>query len=388
MASQIETFMFFDNSGWSKSFPTQLDSAQTLILVFGASNYLDCPEPIEELVRAFPKSHILGCSTSGEIHGASLYDQSLSVAIVSFQTTTLKNISVSLDTKNNVDAFKVGRSIAEQLTLEAECKLQGILLFSDGLLVNGSELIAGLNSILPPSVIISGGLAGDGTAFKQTWTIHSGLPQSGKISAVGLYGDNLHIQHGCQGGWDIFGPEREVTRSQGNVLFELDGKPALELYKKYLGTQAHGLPATALHFPLSLKVAGGESVVRTILAVDEDNQSMTFAGDIPTRSMVQLMKANFGRLVEGASSAALEVQSQFLPDQPSPKTLLSIAISCVGRRLVLGEYIEDELEATLDGLPIGTQQVGFYSYGEISPHANGHCDFHNQTMTLTTLFES
>lgn len=387
MASQIETFMFLDTSGWSKTFPTQLDSNQTLILVFGASNYLDCPEPIEELVQAFPKSQVLGCSTSGEIYGASLYDQSLSVAVISFQTTKLKNISLSLDT-NGLDAFKVGQLIAQKLTLEPESELQGILLFSDGLLVNGSELIAGLNSILPPSVVITGGLAGDGTAFKQTWTIHSGLPQSGKVSAVGLYGDKLHIQHGCQGGWDIFGPERQVTRSQGNVLFELDGKPALELYKKYLGNQADGLPATALHFPLSLRTKNGESVVRTILAVDEDQQSMTFAGDIPLRSMVQLMKANFGRLIEGASSAAMEVQSQFLTDDPTPQTMLCIAISCVGRRLVLGEYIEDELEATLGGLPLGAQQVGFYSYGEISPHANGHSDFHNQTMTLTTLFES
>lgn len=388
MASQIETFMFLDTSGWSKTFPTQLDSNQTLILVFGASNYLDCPEPIEELVQAFPKSHVLGCSTSGEIHGASLFDHSLSVAIICFQKTQLKNISISLETSNHYDAYGVGRLIAEELMSEVNGKLRGILLFSDGLLVNGSELIAGLNSILPPSVVIAGGLAGDGTDFKRTWTIHAGLPKSAMVSAVGLYGDDLKMNYGCQGGWDIFGPEREVTRSQGNVLFELDGKPALELYKKYLGNQANGLPATALHFPLSLRTKDGESVVRTVLAVDEDQQSMTFAGDIPIRSMVQLMKANFSRLIEGASSAALEVQTQFLTGRPSPQAMLCIAISCVGRRLVLGEYIEDELEATLEGLPLGTQQVGFYSYGEISPHANGHCDFHNQTMTLTTLFES
>ncbi len=388
MASQIESLMFLDTSGWSKTFPLHLDSSQTLILVFGASNYLDCPEPIEELVQAFPKSQVLGCSTSGEIHGASLFDHSLSVAIIRFQKTHLKNISLSLDANNGLNAFKVGQLIAQKLTLEPESGLRGILLFSDGLLVNGTELIAGLNSILPPSVVISGGLAGDGTAFKRTWTIDSGLPKSGMVSAVGLYGDDLNMNHGCQGGWDIFGPEREVTRSQGNVLFELDGKPALELYKKYLGNQADGLPASALHFPLSLRTKDGESVVRTILAVDEDQQSMTFAGDIPFRSMVQLMKANFGRLIEGASSAAMEVQSQFLTKDLVSQTMLCIAISCVGRRLVLGEYIEDELEATLEALPFGAQQVGFYSYGEISPHASGHCDFHNQTMTLTTLFES
>jgi hypothetical protein len=60
----------------------------------------------------------------------------------------------------------------------------------------------------------------------------------------------------------------------------------------------------------------------------------------------------------------------------------------VGRRLVLGSRTEEEIEATLEVLPKGTQQIGFYSYGEISPYTAGTCDLHNQTMTLTTLSEA
>jgi hypothetical protein len=196
----------------------------------------------------------------------------------------------------------------------------------------------------------------------------------------------VRVGHGSKGGWDIFGPERLVTRAEGNVLYELDGRPALELYKSYLGDRAAGLPATGLLFPLSLR-SGEEGderrLVRTILAVDEAAQSLTFAGDIPTGSRVQLMRANFDRLVEGAASAAAMTALRGAAEGP----VLSVAISCVGRRLVLGERTEEETEATLEALPPGAQQVGFYSYGELSPFAAGRCDLHNQTMTLTTLWE-
>ena len=188
-----------------------------------------------------------------------------------------------------------------------------------------------------------------------------------------------------KGGWDRFGPERTVTRSEGNVLFELDGKPALDLYKTYLGERASGLPATALLFPLALRARAGEekSLVRTILAVDESARSLTFAGDVPQGSLAQLMRANFDRLVDGAEGAALMTRGRC----GKGRSTLAVAISCVGRRLVLGERTEEELEAVGDVLPEGARVLGFYSYGEISPFATGRCDLHNQTMTLTTLQE-
>jgi hypothetical protein len=234
-------------------------------------------------------------------------------------------------------------------------------------------------------VVVTGGLAGDGDRFNRTWVIKDGKPQSDCISAVGLYGEKLHMGHGSKGGWDTFGPERVITRSEGNILYELDGKPALQLYKTYLGDRAAGLPATGLLFPLALRANADDekSIVRTILAVDEEAQTLTFAGDVPQGSLAQLMKANFDRLVDGAKQAA----TMSLNSEVNGGPVLSIAISCVGRRLVLGQRTEAELEATLNVLPDNTQQIGFYSYGEISPFASGYCDLHNQTMTLTTISE-
>ena len=194
----------------------------------------------------------------------------------------------------------------------------------------------------------------------------------------------MRVGHGSRGGWDIFGPERTVTRARDNVLYELDGRPALALYKEYLGERAAGLPATALRFPLALRERGGDSkvLVRTVLSVEERDQSMTFAGSVPEGHKAQLMRANFERLIEGASEAALRAKGN-----DTDAGTLAIAISCVGRRLILGERVEEEIEAVLDELPAGTRQIGFYSYGEIAPFAAGHSDLHNQTMTLTTISE-
>jgi hypothetical protein len=183
----------------------------------------------------------------------------------------------------------------------------------------------------------------------------------------------------------MLGPEREVTRSDANVLYELDGHPALDLYKEYLGEQADGLPATGLLFPLAIRneAEADGNTVRTILAVNENDHSITFAGDIPQGSYVRLMRANFDRLIDGAADAASVINAQSYTSGP----ILNVAISCVGRRLVLGPRTEEEIEAVLEAMPKGTQQIGYYSYGEISPLASGQCDLHNQTMTLTAIWE-
>ncbi len=366
--------------GWS---PTPLPAAPdaSLVLVFGGSAYDDRPDPFAQLQRAYPGATLVGCSTAGEIVDARIEDDTLAVAIVTLEKGRAR--AAGRSAASSADSARVGADLARELLAP---DLAALFVLSDGHGVNGSELVAGINSVVPPHVVVTGGLAGDGSRFKQTWVLQAGRPTSGVVCAVGFYGAGVRVGHGSKGGWDLFGPERRITRSTGNVLYEIDGKPALALYKEYLGERAAGLPATGLLFPIALREASGakKSLVRTILAVDEQAQSMTFAGDVPTGAILQLMRANFDRLVGGAIEAAEQVEA---PSAPCGDTL-SIAISCVGRRLVLGERAEEEVEGTLQALRPGTRQVGFYSYGELSPFANGACDLHNQTMTLTTLSEA
>jgi hypothetical protein len=377
---KLSTFSFEPENRWSVSQFPDLDSPQTLLLVFAATEYIDQPQYLSELVAAYPQSTIVGCSTAGEISGPYINDGTITVMVVRFEHSRVANVSADIHDAN--DSQKIGEQLARQLAAPDLC---GVFVLCDGLHVNGSALAKGLSSVLPPGVAITGGLAGDGSRFRQTWVLRDGKPQGNAVTATGLYGQRLRITHGSGGGWDSFGPERRVTRSQGRVLHELDGRPALALYKEYLGERASGLPATGLLFPLSIRqdASDNRQLVRTIRAVDEANQSMTFAGDIPRGYLAQLMRANFDRLIHGASTASNQAGKQL----EASDNLLSIAISCVGRRLVLGERSEEETEMTLEGLPAGTQQTGFYSYGEICPHADGACDLHNQTMTITTFSE-
>lgn len=375
----IESRSYVRGRGWSEPLPANLDSEHTLVVAFGSREFEREPAPIHELREAFPSSHLIGCSTAGEVSGTTIRDESVAVGIVHLPRTTMRTISAPV--RGREDSERAGTFIAEQL---AGPGLRGVLVLSDGLCVNGSALVRGITNPLENGVVVTGGLAGDGSRFERTWVIRNGEPESGFVTAVGFYGNRVRVGHGSKGGWDVFGPERVVTKSEGSVLYELDGKPALPLYKHYLGDVAKDLPASALLFPLELRRDRDDNArfVRTILSVDETTQSMTFAGDIPCGYLAQLMRANFDRLIEGAAESALMTRQN-----GAASACLSIVVSCVGRRLVLGERTEEELERAAELLPEGSVQVGFYSYGEISPFASGGCDLHNQTLTLTTITE-
>jgi hypothetical protein len=375
---ELFTACWNSTSGWSSPLPGW-DGPGTLVLVFGSSDLLDDDTPLRAVSDAFPRSAVIGCSTSGEILDAGVDDGSLAVAVARFERTV---VALEIEPVSQSSSAEVGRMVGKRLR-ERGGDLAAVFVLSDGIDVNGSRLAEGLAAGTGGSAVITGGLAGDGSRFERTWVLVDGRPQVSYVTAIGLYGTALEVGYGSDGGWTVLGPERVITRSEGNVLLELDGHPALELYKSYLGHRAAGLPATALLFPLAVRAggAGDRELVRTILGVDESRQSMTFAGDVPQGSTAQLMRGTTERLVDAAQSAA--VSARLSGDEPS----LAIAVSCVGRRLYLGQRVEDELEAVTSGLGPNCGLVGFYSYGELSPVSAGTCDLHNQTMTITVLRE-
>jgi len=372
---RVGTWSVGPNGGRSR-FPEQ-DSARTLVVAFGAPEYMDNPGPLNDLREAYPLGTVVGCSTAGEIMDGAIHDHSIAVAVVRFEATDIAHASVAV--RNPRESQGAGAELARAL---ARPSLRAILVLSDGLSVNGSELLRGMAEVVG-DVPVSGGLAGDGDRFRCTWVMADAPPASAGIVAVGLYGEHVRLSHGSRGGWDIFGPERVVTRSVGNVLYELDHKPALALYKQYLGERAGGLPATALLFPLAVRASKlCDPLVRTILGVNEEDNSMTFAGDVPEGAVARLMRANFERLIDGAGAAG---RLASLGGEPKGDNL-TLAVSCVGRRLVLGERAEEEVEAAAHALG-ESKLFGFYSYGEISPSASGRGELHNQTMTLTRIWE-
>lgn len=382
----MESFQFIESSGWSvKNFP-DMDSEQTLILIFASPHFHKNQKPIKQLHQFYKKSKMIGCSSAGEIFGSHIFDQSLSVVVVRFERTELKIVKAQVHDID--DSFTAGQKISQELQHK---DLRSIFVLAGGLKVNGTDLVNGLNSVSDTIPLITGGLAGDGSDFLHTWTIYNGEVESDQVVALGFYGNHLKVGHGSKGGWDIFGPSRRITRSTRNILYELDNQPALLLYKEYLGERAAELPASGLLYPLSIRDMSAkiaEPIVRTIVGIDEESQALIFTSDVPTGYGAQLMRANFDRLIVSANEAGEQARSNmFLSGEDSNNPMLAISISCVGRRLLLGERTEEETESTLDALPANTTQVGFYSYGELSPLVQGDCKLHNQTMTLTTYME-
>jgi len=356
------------------------NSTAQLAICFAAKKILS-EQGIYQLVKQqFPAAQIVMCSTAGEIFHDAVKDDSLVAVAMQFDKTTIQSAIVNInDCKNSFDA---GFELVKKLPLD---NLAYILVLSDGGMVNGSELVKGLNVAVDNKVLITGGLAGDGSSFVSTLVGLNQQPAQGNIAAIGFYGKHLLVTHGSQGGWEMFGPERDVTRSTGNKLYEMDSKNALDLYKRYLGKEAENLPGSALLFPLSVIIPGSiQPVVRTILSIDEKENSMTFAGDIPQGSKVRLMKSNFDKITTAASSAA---QQSIMQENCPPD--VALLISCVGRKLILGSRINEEVEAVNELLGGKTLLAGFYSYGEISPfNEGGSCQLHNQTMTITSFYES
>jgi hypothetical protein len=350
-----------------------------LLMCFGARSVYNELDVYAMIRKEFLSATIINCTTAGEIFQTNVLDNTLSITAISFAHTELK--STSVDIGNFQNSYAAGKELINKFDTEG---LTYILVIADGSDVNGSELVRGMDESKIGNVLITGGLAGDGDQFKSTLVGLNEPPKPGKIIGIGFYGDKLKVGHGTRGGWEMFGLEKTVTRSHGNVLFEIDNNNALSLYKKYLGHEAESLPGSALLFPLSVKLPGQqEDIVRTILTIDEQAGSMTFAGDIPQGSKVRFMKANFDRLSNAAAHAANEAK---INGSEFPQ--FALLISCIGRKLVLNSRIEEEVEAVDEIFNHKTLLAGFYSYGEISPFVNSNsCQLHNQTMTITTFYE-
>jgi hypothetical protein len=355
-----------------------------LVLLFGPTDALRTSDAVASLALHFPSAIHVGCSSGTTVNHGGLSDEKLSAVAIGFEHTQIRLSTHSLacaDSSRDV-GFALGRDLAGP-------DLAGVLVLSDGLCVNGSALVDGIVSACGPNVAVSGGLAGDGDRFASTVLVINGKPVSGAVAAIGLYGSAIRISHGSAGGWDEFGPMRRITSASGNVLAELDGKPALDLYERYLGDEAAGLPASALFYPLKVwdPARPDDAVVRTVLAVDRTTRTMTFAGDIPEGYCARLMRGSFDRLIDGAGEAALLARNGL--GAAGTTAGLCLLVSCVGRRLLMGQRTEEEYDAIASVLGHATPIAGFYSYGEISPNnRTGACGLHNQTVTLTLLAEA
>lgn len=357
--------------------------AADLLLAFGAVPWFETPALADALSRRFPDAAIAGCSTAGEIAVDRVYDGTCVLTAVRLERSSVRQAETPI--RGMDDSFDAGRRLARVLPAHG---LSGAFVLGTGVGINGSALVDGLQSVLGKAVPLSGGLAGDAGAFRRTWTLGASGASDDHVVALGFYGDRLRMGSGSFGGWAPFGPARRVTRCRDNVLFELDGERALDIYKRYLGDHARELPGSGLLFPFEMLGADLESsgLIRSILGVNEAEGTLTLAGAIDPAGYLRLMQASTDRLIEGAATAAARVRAGA---GEAGGRALAILVSCVGRKLVMGDRVDEEVEAVVQTLGGDTAVAGFYSNGEISrSEFHGDCRLHNQTMTITWLSEA
>jgi len=371
--------LIWENENWLCK-EQQLLTEADLILLYGKRDLLENPTVYNKLRTLTKGAIIVSNSTSGHIINDEVLDEGAVATAIKFKKTKIKSAIFNIENFENDIAL--GKAIYKEL---ANNDLSYLYIISDGQLINGSNLVNGLKRNLDGNTLITGGLAGDGAQFEKTLVGLNEAPQSGNVVAVGFYGNSLKVGYGSNGGWSSFGPDRVITKSNQNVLYELDGKSALALYKEYLGNFAKKLPASALYFPLNLSLPTGESLVRTILSINEEDQSMTFAGNMPEEMKARLMKSHLHKLINGAEIAVDNSLVNFEKEKPN----LAIVVSCVGRKIIMKQNVDEEIEVLRHSLGDNCTITGYYAYGEIAPKSTTkkECELHNQTITLTTLSE-
>ena len=377
---KIEQKKWTESGGWKPEFPAMLANSAQLVLVFGSTYLLKVRQKLEKIQSMYPKAYLFGCSTAGEISGAEVSDDTVVITAIHFEHTEIQCVKIKHSEMEN--SFQAGERLAQDFIKEG---LTHVIILASGLCTNGSELVNGLATILPEDVAITGGLSGDGVKFSETLVLYDNEPVTDAITALGLYGDRITVGYGSSSAWEPFGPLRLITHSIENVLYELDGKSAIELYKSYVGNYGKNLQTDSLYFPLCIKTEKGDgSVLRSILALDEQDNCITFAGNVPKGSYAQLTMVNFDALIDGAKDASLKSYNM---NGSSPPDLVFL-VSCVGRKLVMDQRIEEEVESVLNIMGCQSALCGFYSYGQISPVGPGiRSQLHNHTMTVTTLTE-
>jgi hypothetical protein len=351
-----------------------------LVLVFGNRYMLEEASIYDEIRALFPDGEIVFGSACAEISSNTVNDESITITAMEFEKSAFQ-IKTSNVLNSGLDSYKTGNKLIEQFPVEG---LKYVFVVSEGSFINGSQLTKGMSTFNNHNLLITGGLCGDDSRFEKTLASYNENPKEGEIVAVGFYGETLEITFSIHGGWTPFGPERIVTKSKDNTLFELDGKPALDLYKTYLGDKAKDLPGAALLYPLNVTTEDEkQSIVRSILNINEQENAVILAGDIPENSKVQLMMTNVDNIANASERAAKQAL-EFRKNKPE----VALLVSCIGRKLVLDQRVEEEIEEVIEVLGDDITICGFYSYGEIAPfHGEMACQLHNQTMTITLISE-
>jgi len=287
----------------------KLSKMPNIFWVFGAISY-NQEKLLEGVNSVIPGTPVITCTTDGKISTLGLSTDS--VVVLALASDQIKFTTVAVDFLSQ-DSFKAGIKVGNQFI---NTNIKYMQIFSDGLLGNGSKIVEGIQKVFGKSISIAEGTTGDGSLFTRTYQYHNYKVLTNSIVGVGFEGKYSFIT-GVSSGWTPIGMAKKVTKSIGNVVYELDGQPALDVYKKFLGKHASLLPAVGVEYPLGLSGPQGDVeedgyfLCRATMGVDHEKGSITFAGDVPQGAMVKITMGNDLDVIKTAKKAAQSALDQF-----------------------------------------------------------------------------
>ena len=354
----------------------KLKPSADLVLVYAPPFSLEDPSLLEKLTTQYPKARVLGCSSAGECLDGKPYDNSIVYSAIQFEHTTLRPARVDLPEEKR-NEFLAGQALANELAGE---DLVMVLLFSEGLAVDCDELIRGIQSVLGSETAIFGGLAGDSLSFERTVVLSNEGVSADAVVAVGFYGDRLRFET-VTSHFDQSGETIEITAAQGNLLSEINGRPALDVLEEFI-LREEGVGITeSLSFPIIIldPTTHKPLYCRTIHEYNTEDGTLLAAGSFPVgpAKLINMYdKTNFLIDTRKTSGRLEKDRHQF-----------ALIISCAARRGTLGNDWMEELSLISEALG-EMSSIGFYSYGEIGKSNFGNFTIvHNQTLNIAAFHE-
>jgi len=359
------------------------------VLTFATVGY-DQQDLLKAVREATGGAPLCGCSAEGVIAGGEADESNFAVAVMAISSDQLR-FSHGMVTGLKEDPAQAGRAIAEAIQPKVSSDTLALFLFPDGITVNFDRLLAGLEGQLNLDRLLPlvGGTAGDNLVMERTYQYYNDQVVSDGVAWALLSG-------GAQIAWAVnhacvpVGVEYKVTRCEGNVIYEIDGKPALEVLKDYLTEdEIEDWARAVLTFQFGFKVPGhmqdyDEYVIRGMLGGKDDaTGSVTIPTEVSEGTGIWLTRRDYEKLVNGVERAAEEIKAQ-LGEDPAR---LVFQFDCAGRgKIFLREQQKLGLLETLRG-QIGPDVpwLGFYTFGEIAP-VGEHNHFHNYTVVFTVIY--
>ena len=345
------------------------------------------PEPLLKGVRSvLPEVPLVGCSTAGEILGEG--PSRRSVVVMAIRSDSLR-IATGLGLGIRKNPLQAGRDLATRLGKAKLPNPHGLLIFPDGLTGNVADLIRGIQDVLGLSFPIVGGSSADDFAFHQTHQFFQGQVATDAVVGVLLSGP-IGLGIGARHGWQPLGKPRRVTKATANVVKEMDGHSAVNLYETYFGRAAASLKTERLAdmsilYPLGMPIPGEEEyLLRNVLRVDPDD-SLVYAGEIPEGSEVRLMMGSKQKALEAARLAAEQAVRSIAPQPPR----FGLVFSSCSRARLFGRQAAQEIHSIRRALGATVPLIGFYDYGEQAPltatHFRGRSYFHNESVVVVAV---